>query len=98
MNIVTTLQPILRVATTTTTNLTLPDRETNMQINIQINKQYINMTPIQSSSLPLTYLTLPDIILLTGAESSIKVKPTNALSSEPKYASRTSGDTEGKER
>jgi hypothetical protein len=30
-----------------------------------------------------------------GAESSIKVNPTKALSREPKYASRTSGDTGG---
>jgi hypothetical protein len=32
-----------------------------------------------------------------GAESSIKVNPTKALSREPKYASRTSGDTGGGE-
>ena len=43
-----------------------------------------------------THLTDPDtIILFIGAESSIKVNPTNALSKDPKYASRTSGDTGG---
>ena len=45
-------------------------------------------------SIKRTYLTDPDIIiLLSGAESSIKVNPTNALSKDPKYASRTSGET-----
>lgn len=41
-----------------------------------------------------THLTDPEtIILCMGAESSIKVNPTKALSRDPKYASRTSGDT-----
>ena len=43
-----------------------------------------------------SHLTEPDtIIFCMGAESSINVNPTNALSSDPKYASRTSGDTIG---
>ena len=42
----------------------------------------------------VTHLTDPDtIILFMGAESSMKVNPTKALSNDPKYASRTSGDT-----
>ena len=44
-----------------------------------------------------SYLTEPDtIIFCMGAESSINVNPTKALSSDPKYASRTSGDTDGR--
>ena len=46
----------------------------------------------------VTHLTDPDtIILFMGAESSMKVNPTKALSNDPKYASRTSGDTGGGE-
>jgi hypothetical protein len=44
----------------------------------------------------VAHLTDPEtIILFMGADSSIKVNPTKALSREPKYASRTSGDTGG---